>query len=42
MDKLRVREVILVEGKYDKIALETVVDGLIFPVDGFEIGRAHV
>ena len=37
MDKLRVREVILVEGKYDKIALETVVDGLIFPVDGFAI-----
>lgn len=37
MDKLRVREVILVEGKYDKIALEAVVDGLIFPVDGFAI-----
>lgn len=37
MDKLRVREVILVEGKYDKIALEAVVDGLIFPVDGFSI-----
>lgn len=37
MDKLRVREVVLVEGKYDKIALEAVVDGLIFPVDGFSI-----
>lgn len=37
MDKMRVREVILVEGKYDKIALEAVVDGLIFPVDGFAI-----
>lgn len=37
MDKLCVREVILVEGKYDKIALESVVDGLIFPVDGFAI-----
>ena len=37
MDKLRVWEVILVEGKYDKIALEAVVDGLIFPVDGFSI-----
>lgn len=37
MDKLRVREVILVEGKYDKIALEAVVDGLILPVDGFGI-----
>lgn len=37
MDKLRVREVVLVEGKYDKIALEAVVDGLILPVDGFSI-----
>lgn len=37
MDKLRVREVILVEGKYDKITLEAVVDGLILPVDGFSI-----
>ncbi len=37
MDKLRLREVVLVEGKYDKIALEAVVDGLIFPVDGFSI-----
>lgn len=37
MDKLRVREVILVEGKYDKITLEAVVDGFILPVDGFSI-----
>lgn len=37
MDKLRVREVILVEGKYDKITLESVVDGFILPVDGFSI-----
>lgn len=37
MDKLKVREVILVEGKYDKITLEAVVDGLIFPVDGFAV-----
>lgn len=36
-EKLSVREVILVEGKYDKIALEAVVDGLIVPVDGFSI-----
>lgn len=39
MDKLRVREVILVEGKYDKITLEAVVDGLVVPVDGFSIFR---
>lgn len=37
MDKLCLREVVLVEGKYDKIALEAVVDGLILPVDGFAI-----
>lgn len=28
---------IIVEGKYDKIALENVVDGLIIPTDGFGI-----
>lgn len=37
MDKMRVREVILVEGKYDKIALSQVVDGLILTTGGFEI-----
>ncbi len=35
MDKLRVREVILVEGKYDKIALGQVVDALILTTEGF-------
>lgn len=37
MDKPRVREVILVEGRYDKDALAQVVDGLILPTDGFAI-----
>ncbi len=37
MDKLRVREVILVEGRYDKDTLAQVVDGLILPTDGFAI-----
>ncbi len=37
MDKLRVREVILVEGRYDKDTLAQVVDGLILPTDGFSI-----
>lgn len=37
MDKLRVREVIVVEGKYDKNTLSQVVDGLIFTTDGFGV-----
>ena len=37
MVKLKVGEVIIVEGKYDKIALEQVVDGLIITTDGFGI-----
>lgn len=37
MDKLRVREVILVEGRYDKNTLAQVVDGLILTTEGFGI-----
>ncbi len=37
MTKIKVNEVIVVEGKYDKIALEPVVDGLIITTDGFGI-----
>lgn len=37
MDKLRIREAIVVEGKYDKIRLESVVDALILETDGFAI-----
>ena len=37
MDKIKVRPVILVEGKYDKIKLESVVDGFILPTEGFGI-----
>lgn len=37
MDKLRVREVVLVEGKYDKIALSQVMDGVILTTGGFAI-----
>ena len=36
---LRVREAIVVEGKYDKIRLESVVDGLIIETNGFGIFR---
>ncbi len=34
---LKVDRPIIVEGKYDKITLENVVDGLIIPTDGFGI-----
>lgn len=33
----RIREVIVVEGRYDKIRLESVVDALIVPLDGFQV-----
>jgi len=34
---IRVKEAIIVEGKYDKIKLSGFVDGLIFVADGFSI-----
>ncbi len=37
MDKLRLREVLLVEGRYDKNTLSQVVDGLILTTEGFAI-----
>lgn len=37
MDKLRIREVVLVEGKYDKNTLSQVMEGLILTTDGFAI-----
>ena len=37
MDKPRIREVILVEGRYDKNTLAQVVDGLILTTEGFGI-----
>ena len=34
---IRISQPIIVEGKYDKITLENVVDGLIIPTNGFGI-----
>lgn len=34
---IRVKEAIIVEGKYDKIKLSSIVDGLILTTDGFGI-----
>lgn len=34
---LRVKEAVIVEGKYDKIKLSSVIDGVIIPTNGFGI-----
>jgi ribonuclease M5 len=34
---LSIKEVIIVEGKYDKIKLSSIIDGLIIETDGFSI-----
>lgn len=34
---LKVKEAIIVEGKYDKIKLSSVIDGVIIPTEGFGI-----
>lgn len=37
MDKLRTDDVIIVEGKYDRIRLAEVVDGIVLETDGFAV-----
>lgn len=37
----RIREVLVVEGRYDKIRLESVVDTMIIPLDGFQVFRSR-
>lgn len=34
---LRVKETVIVEGKYDKIKLSSVIDGVIIPTNGFTV-----
>lgn len=34
---IRLEQAVIVEGKYDKITLENVVDALIIPTDGFSV-----
>jgi len=36
-EKPRLKVPLIVEGKYDKIKLESVVDALIIPIDGFRV-----
>ncbi len=37
MNKIPIRQIVIVEGKYDKITLENIIDGTIIPCDGFGI-----
>ena len=37
MDKLKISRVIVVEGKYDKIKLSSIVDATVITLDGFGI-----
>ncbi len=37
MEKIKVSQVVVVEGKYDAIKLDSIVDGLIIPVHGFSV-----
>lgn len=34
---IRLKQAVIVEGKYDKIKLDGIIDGLIIPTNGFEI-----
>lgn len=37
MERPRIRQAVIVEGKYDKIKLDSLIDALILPTDGFRI-----
>lgn len=37
MNRIPISQIVLVEGKYDKIALENLIDGTIIACDGFQI-----
>ncbi|MBR6610566.1 MAG: HAD-IA family hydrolase [Oscillospiraceae bacterium] len=37
MNKIKVSQVVVVEGKYDAIKLDSIVEGLIIPVHGFTV-----
>lgn len=37
MDKIKIREVVVVEGKYDLNALKQLIDGIVVTTDGFGI-----
>lgn len=37
MEKIKVGEIVVVEGKYDAVKIDSIIDGLIIPVNGFSI-----
>ena len=37
MEKLKIKEAVIVEGKYDKITLSSIIDGIIITTDGFRL-----
>lgn len=37
MEKLKIREVIIVEGKYDQNTLKQIIDGVVITTDGFGV-----
>ena len=39
MTKLKIKEAVIVEGKYDKVKLSSLIDGLIIETHGFQIFR---
>lgn len=39
MERIKIQEAVVVEGRYDKIKLESLIDGLIITTDGFGIFR---
>ena len=41
MEKIKLRQAVVVEGKYDKIALKNVIDGVIITTDGFGVYRSE-
>ena len=41
MSKIKIKEAVIVEGKYDKIRLDSLIDGLILTTDGFGIFKNH-
>ena len=41
MERIRLRQAVIVEGKYDKIRLEPLLDALILTTNGFQIYKNH-
>lgn len=41
MEKIKVKQAVVVEGKYDKIALKNIIEGVIITTDGFGVYRSE-